>query len=84
MMVHDDEAEAIARGIDGAHFVAYARGYYDAFGEHQPGRTSVWDEFLARRDDVGFARSPSPPTARRWRSSPQQRPCLAPRRDRHP
>lgn len=58
LMVHADEAEAIERGIDGAHFSAYALGHYLAFGEHQPGRTSIWDEFLARRDDVGFARAP--------------------------
>jgi putative sterol carrier protein len=57
-MVHADEAEAIERGIDGAHFHAYARAHYHAFGEHQPGRTSLWDDFLARRDDVGFARAP--------------------------
>lgn len=57
MMVHADEAEAIERGIDGAHFFAYALGHYSAFGEHRPGRTSVWEEFQARRDDVGFARS---------------------------
>ena len=57
MMVHADEAQAIDRGIDGAHFFAYARGHYEAFGEHEPGRTSIWDEFLARREDVGFARS---------------------------
>jgi alkanesulfonate monooxygenase SsuD/methylene tetrahydromethanopterin reductase-like flavin-dependent oxidoreductase (luciferase family)/putative sterol carrier protein len=57
MMVHADEAQAIERGIDGAHFFAYARGHYEAFGEHQPGRTSIWDEFLARRDDAGLARS---------------------------
>jgi alkanesulfonate monooxygenase SsuD/methylene tetrahydromethanopterin reductase-like flavin-dependent oxidoreductase (luciferase family)/putative sterol carrier protein len=57
MMVHADEAQAIERGIDGAHFFAYARGHYEAFGEHEPGRTSIWDEFLARREDVGFSRS---------------------------
>jgi alkanesulfonate monooxygenase SsuD/methylene tetrahydromethanopterin reductase-like flavin-dependent oxidoreductase (luciferase family)/putative sterol carrier protein len=57
MMVHADEGQAIERGIDGAHFFAYARGHYEAFGEHEPGRTSIWDEFLARREDVGFARS---------------------------
>ncbi|MET0604642.1 MAG: LLM class flavin-dependent oxidoreductase [Baekduia sp.] len=57
MMVHADEAQAIDRGIDGAHFFAYARGHYEVFGEHAPGRTSIWDEFLARREDVGFARS---------------------------
>ncbi|WCB93132.1 Alkanesulfonate monooxygenase [Baekduia alba] len=57
MMVHADEAEAIERGIDGAHFLGYALGHYNAFGEHAPGRTSIWEEFQARRDDVGFARS---------------------------
>lgn len=57
MLVHADEAQAIERGIDGAHFFAYARGHYEAFGEHEPGRTSIWDEFLARRDDAGLARS---------------------------
>jgi alkanesulfonate monooxygenase SsuD/methylene tetrahydromethanopterin reductase-like flavin-dependent oxidoreductase (luciferase family)/putative sterol carrier protein len=57
MMVHADEAEAITRGIDGAHFSAYARGHYEVFGEHQPGRTSIWDEFQARREDVGFSRA---------------------------
>jgi alkanesulfonate monooxygenase SsuD/methylene tetrahydromethanopterin reductase-like flavin-dependent oxidoreductase (luciferase family) len=57
MMVHADEAEAIARGLDGAHFDAYARGHYESFGRHRPGRTSVWEEFEARRDDVGLARS---------------------------
>jgi alkanesulfonate monooxygenase SsuD/methylene tetrahydromethanopterin reductase-like flavin-dependent oxidoreductase (luciferase family)/putative sterol carrier protein len=57
MMVHVDESQAIERGIDGAHFFAYARGHYEAFGEHEPGRTSIWDEFLARREDVGFSRS---------------------------
>ncbi|HET6505716.1 MAG TPA: LLM class flavin-dependent oxidoreductase [Baekduia sp.] len=56
--VHHDEAEAIARGIDGAHFAAYARGHYTTFGEHRPGRTSVWEDFQARRDDVGLARAP--------------------------
>lgn len=57
MMVHVNEGEAIARGIDGAHFHAYATGHYEAFGHHRPGRTSVWDEFVARREDVGLSRS---------------------------
>jgi alkanesulfonate monooxygenase SsuD/methylene tetrahydromethanopterin reductase-like flavin-dependent oxidoreductase (luciferase family)/putative sterol carrier protein len=57
MMVHDDEREAIERGVDGAHFFGFALGHYDVFGEHRPGRTSIWDDFLARREDVGFARS---------------------------
>ncbi len=56
MHVHRDEATAIERGIDGAHFFGYALAHYYVFGEHRPGRTNVWEEFQARREDVGFAR----------------------------
>jgi alkanesulfonate monooxygenase SsuD/methylene tetrahydromethanopterin reductase-like flavin-dependent oxidoreductase (luciferase family)/putative sterol carrier protein len=57
MMMHEDEAEAIARGIDGAHFFGYSLAHYYVFGEHRPGETSIWDEFQANRDERGFARS---------------------------
>jgi alkanesulfonate monooxygenase SsuD/methylene tetrahydromethanopterin reductase-like flavin-dependent oxidoreductase (luciferase family) len=57
MMCHPDEAVAIERGIDGAHFFGYALAHYYVFGEHRPGRTNVYEEFLARRDEVGLARS---------------------------
>jgi len=56
MMVHADEAEAIERGIDGAHFFGYALAHYYVFGDHAPGATDVWEEFLRRREEVGFAR----------------------------
>jgi alkanesulfonate monooxygenase SsuD/methylene tetrahydromethanopterin reductase-like flavin-dependent oxidoreductase (luciferase family)/putative sterol carrier protein len=57
MMCARDEAEAIERGIDGAHFFGYSLAHYYVFGDHRPGRTNVYEEFLARRDEVGFARS---------------------------
>jgi alkanesulfonate monooxygenase SsuD/methylene tetrahydromethanopterin reductase-like flavin-dependent oxidoreductase (luciferase family) len=57
MMCAPDEARAIERGIDGAHFFGYSLAHYYVFGDHRPGRTNVYEEFLARRDDVGFARS---------------------------
>jgi alkanesulfonate monooxygenase SsuD/methylene tetrahydromethanopterin reductase-like flavin-dependent oxidoreductase (luciferase family)/putative sterol carrier protein len=57
MMCHQDEAEAIARGIDGAHFFGYSLAHYYVFGEHRPGVTNIWEEFLANRDKRGFARS---------------------------
>src|SRR6478736_5625370 len=57
MMCATDEAEAIERGIDGAHFFGYSLAHYYVFGDHRPGRTNIYEEFLARRDDVGFARS---------------------------
>ncbi|MDX6661451.1 MAG: hypothetical protein QOJ55_2273, partial [Solirubrobacteraceae bacterium] len=57
MMCHADEATAIERGIDGAHFFGYSLAHYYVFGDHRPGRTSIWEEFLQRRDEAGFARS---------------------------
>lgn len=57
MMCAPDEAQAIERGIDGAHFFGYSLAHYYVFGEHKPGRTNIYEEFLARRDEVGFARS---------------------------
>jgi alkanesulfonate monooxygenase SsuD/methylene tetrahydromethanopterin reductase-like flavin-dependent oxidoreductase (luciferase family) len=56
MHVHADEAEAIERGLDGAHFTAYARAHFEVFGDHRPGGTRLWEEFLERRDEVGFSR----------------------------
>ena len=57
MMCHQDEGTAIERGIDGAHFFGYSLAHYYGMGRHAPGVTNVWDEFEARRDQVGFARS---------------------------
>jgi alkanesulfonate monooxygenase SsuD/methylene tetrahydromethanopterin reductase-like flavin-dependent oxidoreductase (luciferase family)/putative sterol carrier protein len=57
MMCHPDEAEAIERGIDGAHFFGYSLAHYYVFGEHRPGRTNIAEEFERRRDEVGFART---------------------------
>jgi alkanesulfonate monooxygenase SsuD/methylene tetrahydromethanopterin reductase-like flavin-dependent oxidoreductase (luciferase family) len=57
MMCAPDEAQAIERGIDGAHFFGYSLAHYYVFGEHRPGRTDIYEEFLHRRDEVGFARS---------------------------
>ncbi|TDC74505.1 LLM class flavin-dependent oxidoreductase [Actinomadura sp. 7K507] len=56
MMLHADEATAIERGIDGAHFFAFALAHYYGTTPHDPGRTDVWREFLERRDSRGFSR----------------------------
>ncbi len=55
-MCHADEQTAIERGIDGAHFFGYSLAHYYVFGEHQPGRTNVWQEFERDRVQRGFAR----------------------------
>jgi alkanesulfonate monooxygenase SsuD/methylene tetrahydromethanopterin reductase-like flavin-dependent oxidoreductase (luciferase family) len=56
MMCHADEATAIERGIDGAHFFGYSLAYYYGFGRHHPGRDVLWDEFERDRGERGFAR----------------------------
>src|SRR4051794_19908443 len=56
MMLHADEATAIERGIDGGHFFGYSLAHYYVFGEHHPGRTNIYEQFLARRDETGFSR----------------------------
>jgi len=56
LMCHTDEAEAIERGLDGAHFFGYSLAHYYAAGDHVPGRTVIWDEFEKNRSAFGFDR----------------------------
>jgi hypothetical protein len=63
MMLDEDEATAIERGIDGAHFFGYSLAHYYGMGRHRPGRTNVWEEFLENRDERGFARDIVTPDA---------------------
>jgi alkanesulfonate monooxygenase SsuD/methylene tetrahydromethanopterin reductase-like flavin-dependent oxidoreductase (luciferase family) len=53
-MCHADEATAVERGLDGGHFFGYSLAHYYAFGQHRPGRTSIWDEFQQNRSAYGF------------------------------
>ncbi|MCU1467062.1 MAG: flavin-dependent oxidoreductase, F420-dependent methylene-tetrahydromethanopterin reductase [Actinomycetia bacterium] len=53
-MCHDDEDEALRRGLEGANFFGYSLAHYYVFGRHQPGITSVWDEFQQRRAEHGY------------------------------
>ncbi|MFG2006449.1 LLM class flavin-dependent oxidoreductase [Spirillospora sp. NPDC048911] len=56
LMLHEDEATAIDRGIDGAHFFGFALAHYYGTTPHDPGRTDVWAEFEERRAARGFDR----------------------------
>jgi alkanesulfonate monooxygenase SsuD/methylene tetrahydromethanopterin reductase-like flavin-dependent oxidoreductase (luciferase family) len=56
MMLARDEAEAIERGIDGAHFFGYSLGHYYGLSPHTAGVTDVHSEFEQHRDETGFAR----------------------------
>jgi alkanesulfonate monooxygenase SsuD/methylene tetrahydromethanopterin reductase-like flavin-dependent oxidoreductase (luciferase family) len=55
-MCHEDEMTAIDRGLDGCHFFGYSLAHYYVFGNHRPGVTDVWQDFLANRDKFGFSR----------------------------
>ena len=45
-------SEARARGLEGFRFFQYALAYYYAFGKHTPGRSNIWDSYIAARDTL--------------------------------
>ncbi len=49
---HEDAEEARARGLDGFRFFGYGLGHHYIFGEHKPGRTDIWQRYLAARDHL--------------------------------
>ena len=55
MMLCDDEAEALRRGLEGANFFGYSLAHYYVFGDHRPASTDVWQEFLEKRHEVGYS-----------------------------
>jgi alkanesulfonate monooxygenase SsuD/methylene tetrahydromethanopterin reductase-like flavin-dependent oxidoreductase (luciferase family) len=56
MMLHPDEATAIGRGIDGAHFFGYSLGHFYGGGTHVVGDSDLWQSFGTDRAEHGFAR----------------------------
>jgi alkanesulfonate monooxygenase SsuD/methylene tetrahydromethanopterin reductase-like flavin-dependent oxidoreductase (luciferase family) len=55
MMCADTEEEALQRGLEGGNFFGYSLGHYYIFGEHEPGKTDVWAEFVERRGERGYS-----------------------------
>jgi alkanesulfonate monooxygenase SsuD/methylene tetrahydromethanopterin reductase-like flavin-dependent oxidoreductase (luciferase family) len=55
MMCAPTEEDAVARGLEGANFFGYSLGHYYVFGDHQPGTTDVWAEFVERRAERGYS-----------------------------
>jgi len=47
---HADAGEARRRGLDGFRFFGYALGHHYIFGDHVPGRTSIWVNYENARD----------------------------------
>jgi len=54
-MCHPDERVALERGLEGANFFGYSLAHYYVFGAHRPARTDLWADFLAHRQEKGFA-----------------------------
>jgi hypothetical protein len=52
MSCHNDEQEAIRRGLDGFRFFGYSLGYVGIFGDHRPGVTNMWERFLEVKDKL--------------------------------
>jgi alkanesulfonate monooxygenase SsuD/methylene tetrahydromethanopterin reductase-like flavin-dependent oxidoreductase (luciferase family) len=50
---HPDADEARRRGTDGFRFFQFALGHHYAFGRHTPGRTNIWNKYVAVRDQLG-------------------------------
>jgi hypothetical protein len=46
---HEDEAVARERAIEGAQFFQFSLSYYYGFGHHAPGRSNLWEKFVAAR-----------------------------------
>src|SRR5215470_9458686 len=52
---HDDGQEARRRGTDGFRFFQFALGHHYVFGKHRPGRTDIWDKFVAVKAELDMA-----------------------------
>lgn len=49
---HQNQEEAVRRGLDGFRFFGYALGHHYIFGSHKPGRTNIWQQFEKSKDDI--------------------------------
>ena len=54
-MCHENEDEAMRRGLEGANFFGYSLAHYYIFGVHRPGETDVWEEYQQTRAQRGYA-----------------------------
>jgi alkanesulfonate monooxygenase SsuD/methylene tetrahydromethanopterin reductase-like flavin-dependent oxidoreductase (luciferase family) len=55
MMCAPTEQQAVDRGLEGGNFFGYSLGHFYVFGDHQPGTTDVWAEFVERRAERGYS-----------------------------
>jgi alkanesulfonate monooxygenase SsuD/methylene tetrahydromethanopterin reductase-like flavin-dependent oxidoreductase (luciferase family) len=53
--VHEDAAEAEARGREGFQFFNYALAHYYIYGTHVPGSTDIWGQFEKVNFDIAIS-----------------------------
>ncbi len=54
MMCAPTEEAALERGLEGGNFFGYSLGHYYVFGDHEPGTTDVWSQYIERRAEHGY------------------------------
>ena len=52
MMVHAQPGEAERRGLDGFKFFGFGLSHYVVYGEHFPGVTNLWEDFVKVKDQM--------------------------------
>jgi alkanesulfonate monooxygenase SsuD/methylene tetrahydromethanopterin reductase-like flavin-dependent oxidoreductase (luciferase family) len=52
LSVHENEQEAVRRGLNGFKFLGYALGYVANYGRHKPGRSKVFQQFEEVKDTL--------------------------------
>ncbi|HVO28160.1 MAG TPA: LLM class flavin-dependent oxidoreductase [Candidatus Margulisiibacteriota bacterium] len=65
-MCHENEDEAVQRGLEGFQFFGYALAHYYLFGAHTPGKTDIFENF--KRDGLQLPN----PTNRGGIGTPEQ------------
>ena len=59
MCAPTEEAAPSTAGLEGGNFFGYSLGHYYVFGDHEPGTTDVWKEFIESAPSAA-----TPPTSR--------------------
>ena len=52
LSIHENEQEAVRRGLDGFRFLGYALGYVANYGLHKPGRSRVYEQFREVKNEL--------------------------------
>ena len=71
MCAPDRGGRRSSAGLEGGNFFGYSLGHYYIFGDHVPGTTDVWKEFIEKRAEHGLLPRHRGGAARRSASAPR-------------